>query len=87
MIFATSDKAAILIKLAEKLPSLRSVVLIDGVASKELSDSASSTKIKLVDLAKLEEEGAAKPSPAAAIGTESIATISFTSGTTGIIQK
>ncbi|KAJ3335648.1 Long chain acyl-CoA synthetase 7 peroxisomal, partial [Kappamyces sp. JEL0680] len=60
LVFATADKAAVLLKLAPKLPALKSIVLMNE-AKKELTDAAAKTKIQLIDIKKLEEEGSQKP--------------------------
>jgi long-chain acyl-CoA synthetase len=83
LVFATADKAAILLKIAAKLPTLKTIIVMDEI-KKDLSDAALKTKVKLVLLTTLEKEGSQNPVPSTPIATDDIATISFTSGTTGM---
>lgn len=84
LVFATDDKATILIKLADKLTCLKTIVVMNDSIPKALEDLAQNTKIKLIALKKLEEEGSQKPLDHVQVSTDTIATISFTSGTTGL---
>jgi long-chain acyl-CoA synthetase len=82
LVFASADKAAILVKLHAKLPTLKAIVLMND-AEKSLSDLAATTSIKLVTLKTLEEEGSKMLVPHVKVEPTKVATISFTSGTTG----
>jgi long-chain acyl-CoA synthetase len=82
LIFATCDKALILAKLADKLVSVKTIVVMDKI-SKQLADIAADSNIKFVELVKLEAEGEKDPQKLVPVKTDTVATISFTSGTTG----
>ena len=83
LIFATADKATVLVKIASKLTCVKTIVVMNDI-TKELTDLAAKTKIKLIEFKTIEEEGAQKPKDSVKISTDAIATISFTSGTTGL---
>lgn len=82
LVFATCDKAIILAKLADKISTVKTIVVLDKI-SKELSEISAGSGIKFVELSKLESEGAKDPQKLIPVKTDTIATISFTSGTTG----
>jgi long-chain acyl-CoA synthetase len=82
-IFASSDKAAVLVKIAAKLPTLKTIFVMDSIPE-ELGAAAAKTDISLVEMKTMEKEGSEKPCPCVPLKTDTIATISFTSGTTGL---
>ncbi|KAI8912664.1 hypothetical protein EDD86DRAFT_201962 [Gorgonomyces haynaldii] len=84
IVFATSDKAKILVTNAKQLTSLKTIVAMD-TPPQELVDQAKASGIELVSIADLESEGAKDPLPKAdTLSLDSTATICYTSGTTGL---
>ncbi|KAI8930189.1 hypothetical protein BC831DRAFT_433354 [Entophlyctis helioformis] len=83
VVLATADKAAQLVELALKLKSLKVVVIMD-TPSEELIAKGKAAGIEVVSIKAIEAEGAAAPVPAVPTNGETVATICFTSGTTGL---
>lgn len=80
--FATADKAAVLLKMAAKLPTLKEIIVMDqfdGV----LENMAKEMNISLVLMSAVEMEGQSNPIKANPPTTNDTATICYTSGTTG----
>lgn len=75
----------VLLKIANKLPTLKTVVYLDDEIDEAASKMAAAANIKLVKITDLEKEGKEKPTTPTKVSTDSIATISFTSGTTGYL--
>ncbi|KAJ3338251.1 hypothetical protein HDU91_001274 [Kappamyces sp. JEL0680] len=83
LIFASADKALVLLKIATKLPTLKTIVVMDQIDD-DLKNAARKTKIKTIQLTTLEKEGAQNHAAAVPSRSDGLATISFTSGTTGL---
>jgi long-chain acyl-CoA synthetase len=83
VVFCTADKAKILYSIAGKLKNLKLIVVMDK-SNDDLNKSAASTGINLIEFTKLEDEGAASVAPQNPTHPDSVATICFTSGTTGL---
>jgi long-chain acyl-CoA synthetase len=83
VVFCTADKAAILFSMAAKLTHLKLVVLMNQ-GTPDLTKAAEKSGIPLIEISKLEAEGAASVAPTNPTNPDSIATICFTSGTTGL---
>eukprot|EP00842_Homolaphlyctis_polyrhiza_P004935 jgi/Hompol1/5442/HPOL_001936-RA len=82
-IIATSDKAATLLNVANKLKSLKSIIIMD-VASEELVERGSSVGIQILSIIDIEFRGSENPIAPTPITKDDVATICFTSGTTGV---
>ncbi|EGF83371.1 hypothetical protein BATDEDRAFT_84918 [Batrachochytrium dendrobatidis JAM81] len=83
IVVATSDKAKILIKMAEKIRDIKTVVIMDEASESLISDGAAAG-MQIFSMKDTESVGAESPLPAVAINKDTIATICFTSGTTGL---
>ncbi|KAI8824958.1 uncharacterized protein EV422DRAFT_564316 [Fimicolochytrium jonesii] len=82
LVVATKDKVAILLKIKEKLPSLKHIVVMDG-ADEALINSGKEKDVEIIGILELEREGEEKPLTGTLPTKDSIATICYTSGTTG----
>jgi long-chain acyl-CoA synthetase len=80
IIFCTADKAGILVKLASKLKTLKTIVIFDAFDA-SLKTHAGFT---YMSFEQFENEGKTKPVARAEVDPSAYATISFTSGTTGL---
>jgi long-chain acyl-CoA synthetase len=83
MICCTADKIAKILVLAAKIPSIKFIVTMD-IASDELKASAEKAGVKIHSIEEVEKLGAENAIEKAEITSEAIATICFTSGTTGV---
>lgn len=84
LVFCTADKAPILIATASKIPSLKTIVLMTP-GNSDLTTTAAAAGIVVIAMADLEKEGADHAVPKeASVNGETIATICYTSGTTGL---
>jgi long-chain acyl-CoA synthetase len=82
IITATKDKAKIIIKLKPKLPTVEHLIIMDG-ADADLISSGTAAGIKVVSFLQVEQEGSASLADPVPPTGETIATICYTSGTTG----
>jgi long-chain acyl-CoA synthetase len=82
-IVATADKAEILVKNASILKHLKNIVVMND-ASEELVSSAKAAGFNIYTMAQLEKTGKESPKERRVINADSIATICYTSGTTGL---
>ncbi|KAJ3262091.1 Long chain acyl-CoA synthetase 7 peroxisomal [Boothiomyces macroporosus] len=83
LVVATLDKAQKLVDISGKLPHLKHLIIMDGVNDAFL-EKAKAANLNVLTLVELEKLGAENPAEKAEVGTEDIATICFTSGTTGL---
>lgn len=83
LIVATSDKAKILLEIKSKLPSLSTIVIMDDL-NDDLVKLADETSVKLITITEAESHGEKNPVDAKPMPTDGIATICYTSGTTGL---
>ena len=83
LVFATADKAAKLVEIAKKIPSLKTIVLMDQGTTELLSKSATAG-VRMVLFSEMEVMGEAHPAPTPKTGMDTVATICYTSGTTGM---
>ncbi|KAJ1552375.1 Long chain acyl-CoA synthetase 7 peroxisomal, partial [Cladochytrium tenue] len=81
--FATKDKAAVMLKLKPKLPDLKTIVVLDSV-DQAIIDSGRAVGVEVVSIVDVENLGSKNPADPVPPGTETIATICYTSGTTGL---
>ncbi|KAJ1654999.1 medium-chain fatty acid-CoA ligase faa2 [Dispira simplex] len=82
-ICATSDKAHALLEMYEVVPSIKHIVIMDDV-NDDLITLAESCEVKLYTFVEVEKLGAEHPAAFAECTRDSIATICYTSGTTGV---
>ncbi|KAI8815019.1 hypothetical protein BJ742DRAFT_782010 [Cladochytrium replicatum] len=82
VVVATSDKAKTLVGMRDKIPTLKTIIVMDE-ASDELVASAAG-HIKVIGILDAEKEGRAKPVDANPPASDDVATICYTSGTTGL---
>lgn len=81
--FASLDKVASLLSIADKIPSLKAIVVMDET-NEDLIKQGSDVTIRITSLLSLEADGekmSVEPSPPK---SEDVATICYTSGTTGL---
>ncbi|KAI8804927.1 hypothetical protein BJ742DRAFT_871479 [Cladochytrium replicatum] len=78
---ATKDKAKVLLGMRDKIPTLKAIIVMDGADDALVQSGA---EIKVVGLDEAEKEGHTKPVDATSAGSEDVATICYTSGTTGL---
>ncbi|KAJ3301314.1 Long chain acyl-CoA synthetase 7 peroxisomal [Kappamyces sp. JEL0829] len=83
IVIASNDKAALLLKLASKMPTLKKVVLMDGTWP-EIIEAGKASGIEMLELTAIEKSGEAKTLPAHPTLPDDVITISFTSGTTSL---
>ena len=83
IVVATADKAQILLQLSAKLPHLKHIIIMDTI-SRALIEQARTCNIDVVPMRETEAIGREAPMPKAQTNTETVATICFTSGTTGL---
>ncbi|KAI8919305.1 hypothetical protein DFJ77DRAFT_487409 [Powellomyces hirtus] len=83
-IAATSDKAKVLINMKEKIPSLKLIVVMDDEnATEALASLGKDKDVEVIAITALEKEGAVEPVTGTLPNKDTIATICYTSGTTG----
>ncbi|KAJ3273995.1 hypothetical protein HDV01_003665 [Terramyces sp. JEL0728] len=83
IIAATSDKAEFLLQMIDKLPTLKTIIIMDNVVTDKIKNFKKSS-IEIVKLSDLEVEGAKNVKDRVITNSETVATICFTSGTTGL---
>jgi long-chain acyl-CoA synthetase len=83
LIVCTKDKAEILFKLKDKLKKLTNIVLMDETAS-SVPSSWGKSGLVVSDMIELELQGSKKIQKRVPTTKDSIATVCFTSGTTGL---
>ncbi|KAJ3345722.1 Long chain acyl-CoA synthetase 7 peroxisomal [Kappamyces sp. JEL0680] len=86
VVVASADKVDLLMKLAPSLPSLTTIILMEPLPDNSLLPSeAADRKIRLLNLDELERTARQNPIvPQVPCTMDTVATISFTSGTTSI---
>lgn len=82
LLVASADKIKVLLKLASKLPTLKTIIAMDPVSG-EVKQKAQEAGIDLFDLESLEAKGAAKRVESCPPSPLDLCTICYTSGTTG----
>lgn len=83
VIVTSGDKVAHLIDFKEKLPTLRVIVTMDPV-TEHITKRAEETGIQLISFQTVEKNGQANPKTPTLPTTDDVATICYTSGTTGL---
>jgi long-chain acyl-CoA synthetase len=83
IVFATKDKATSLLKIAAKVPTLKEIVIMDS-ADSDLIALGKNNNILVIGITELESEGSAAPVDPSPPIPDDIATICYTSGTTGM---
>ncbi|KAI8848064.1 hypothetical protein BC829DRAFT_427760 [Chytridium lagenaria] len=83
VILVTKDKAKILIDLKPKLPHLKHIVVMD-IPDEEIIAAGKTAGIEVVSILDVEREGAETPADPILPTSDTIATICYTSGTTGL---
>lgn len=84
LIVTSGDKVAHLLDLQEKLPTLRVIVTMDPVTTEDLTKRAEKTGIQIILFQNIEKNGQASPKTPTLPTTDDLATICYTSGTTGL---
>jgi len=82
LIIATADKAAIVLNLKETLPTVKHVVVM-GPLDEGLVAKGKEVGVAVVSWTDVERSGLAQPAPVSPPQPDDIATICYTSGTTG----
>ena len=83
VVVATADKAKVLIDIASKVKTVKTIVVMD-TANEDLKSAGSKVGITVLQMDTVELEGAQSPSDGHRITKDTVATICFTSGTTGL---
>ncbi|KNC98236.1 uncharacterized protein SPPG_06636 [Spizellomyces punctatus DAOM BR117] len=83
LVVATKDKAKILLDIKERLPTLKHLVIMD-TPDEELIAKGKGLDVEVISIIDLEREGAEKPKEGTLPTKDTIATICYTSGTTGL---
>jgi long-chain acyl-CoA synthetase len=83
ILVTTAKNAATIFQISDKLIHLKTVILIDSIP-KIIYEQARTTDITLLTMRDVEKKGRDKPLPKKPATKETIATICFTSGTTGL---
>jgi long-chain acyl-CoA synthetase len=84
LVVATSDKAQKLVALAGEIKTIKHVVVMDTIPS-DLQSEADRAGVKLHLMSELEKLGSQNPAPKyTGLNTDTVATLCFTSGTTGL---
>jgi long-chain acyl-CoA synthetase len=84
LVVATADKARKLVDLANEIQTIKHVVVMDTIPA-ELQADADKAGVNLHLMTDLEKMGEEKPAPKySELNSESVATLCFTSGTTGL---
>lgn len=84
VVVATTDKCKSLIKDAKDNKNLKTLIVMDGEnCDQALVDAGAGAGITVVKFSDVEAAGAAAPAPENRHKTDDIATICYTSGTTG----
>ena len=83
VVVCTADKVKKILDIASKLPTVKTIVVMDGDDG-SFKASADAANIKIHAFKEIEDLGKANPVPKADINTETVATLCFTSGTTGV---
>ncbi|KAJ3088549.1 Long chain acyl-CoA synthetase 7 peroxisomal [Quaeritorhiza haematococci] len=82
-VFATKDKVKILLGIADKLPNLKHIIVMDTPDDDVINRGKEANK-EVISMADFEKEGAASPADPVPPKPETLATICYTSGTTGL---
>lgn len=82
VVVTTAECAKTLLGLSSKLPTLKHIVIMDNMP-RSLIESGRAVHVEIVSLREAEASGRENPQPRAFTNRDTIATICFTSGTTG----
>lgn len=80
---ATKDKAATLLTIKAEIPTLNLIVIMNEVDDEFIS-KAKSVGVDVLDITELEKEGSNSPAEPVLPKPEDVATVCYTSGTTGL---
>ena len=83
VVVASADKVKFLLSMADKIKSVKTIVVMDKL-TKELTALGKKAGITMTSCEEVERQGAESPSPGVPITKDSVATICYTSGTTGL---
>eukprot|EP01102_Stenamoeba_stenopodia_P012401 TRINITY_DN3916_c0_g1_i1.p1 TRINITY_DN3916_c0_g1~~TRINITY_DN3916_c0_g1_i1.p1 ORF type:complete len:689 (-),score=164.93 TRINITY_DN3916_c0_g1_i1:125-2191(-) len=83
-IVCTKDKIQKLIEISEQCPTLKTIVQMEKQGDKQLIEAAEAKGIKIVSFNEIADKGAFSPIPPNPPKPEDLATIMYTSGTTGM---
>ncbi|KAJ3321380.1 Long chain acyl-CoA synthetase 7 peroxisomal [Boothiomyces sp. JEL0866] len=83
IVAATSDKAEFLLQMIDKLPTLKTIILMDNKVTDKIKKFKKGS-VEIVKLEELESEGSKSVKDRVVTNPDTIATICFTSGTTGL---
>ena len=83
IVVATADKTKTLLNLSSKLPLLKHIIVMDAVP-RALIEQARTCNVDIVPIREAEAVGREAPMPKAQTNADTVATICFTSGTTGV---
>ncbi|KAI8815021.1 hypothetical protein BJ742DRAFT_782017 [Cladochytrium replicatum] len=82
VVIATRDKAKILVGMLDKIPTLKTIIVMDGLNGRLIKAAAG--RVNVIGMDDAEIEGRAKPAEASPPSPDDLATICYTSGTTGL---
>lgn len=83
VIVATKDKVKLLLQFLDQIPSLKKIIAMDGTDAETVA-AGEAGGVEVFAMSDLEKEGAESPASPVAPTSEDIATICYTSGTTGL---
>jgi long-chain acyl-CoA synthetase len=83
-VICTQDKIKKILDVAEQCPQLKRIIQIESQGNKDLLSLADKKGVKLYSFAEIEAQGALKPTTTQPATADDIATIMYTSGTTGV---
>jgi long-chain acyl-CoA synthetase len=81
---ATANKARALLEIKKVLPTLKSIIIMDDEYDQDLAELAKSHNVEISKFTIVEKDGSNQPSEAENAKPDDIATICYTSGTTGV---
>jgi long-subunit acyl-CoA synthetase (AMP-forming) len=83
VIVATKDKIPALLQASKNSPALKLIIQMEKEGDKEIQEQAQAAGIKLLSFSEVEDNGAFYSHEVHAPAPEDLATIMYTSGTTG----
>lgn len=83
VIVASKDKIGKLIEAAKSAPSLKIIIQMEREGDKAMQDAAQAAGIRLLSFSEVEDNGQFQAREIAPVKSEELATIMYTSGTTG----
>ncbi|CAG8467059.1 7195_t:CDS:2 [Funneliformis caledonium] len=80
---ATVNKGRVLLDMKEALPTIQTIIILDTI-DQEFNDLANALDVKILNFTDVEQVGSVQPVEAENAKPDDVATICYTSGTTGI---